>query len=128
MLRPDSNDTICREELERFRGLQLYADRMLIQQRRYAAAARNLHARATRSFWLKSSFGALLLFKAVAAFVHYGEDPSNHVLIEGILLGAFGLDFALHSAFVMARTGELSRFIGRLAPEEKELAGDPVTA
>ena len=124
---PTSREQVATEELEKFRWLHLYADRMLIKEGRYVAAARHLQQTARR--WIWKSLGLALLFAssgtlAVLKFDRHGRYGELVVASLWFLMAASQL---LQWALLVRRTRGLVLRIERLFPELEQPDRGPVT-
>ena len=118
MQAPDRPDQLAVQELERFRWLHLYADRVLIREGDYVAAARSLERRARRSRLVSFLLCALFLVQGARDFVHYGQSPHVGSLLSGSWQLLFAVFWVVQACQVVARTGELRRHLESLFPEQ----------
>jgi hypothetical protein len=105
-------------ELERFRWLHLYADRVLIKKGEYVAAAGSLERRARRSRAASFLLCALFLVQGARDFVHYGQSPHLASLLSGSLQLLFAVFWAVQGCHAVARTAELRRHLEALFPDQ----------
>jgi hypothetical protein len=124
------NEKLAAEELERFRALQLYADRKLIHQGQYVAAARQIATRTRRGSWVGLLAGAFMAWDMVSDLMHpHASAGRGEALIDAAVPWIAGLWLLIFAAIVVgavlarARTKELVRRVESLLPETP--AGEP---
>jgi len=124
---PTSREQVATEELEQFRWLHLYADRMLIKDGRYVAAARHLEQTARR--WIWKSLGLALLFASsgTLAVLRFDRHGRYGELVMASLWYLMAGSQLLQWALLMRRTRGLVLRIERLFPELERPDDGPVT-
>jgi hypothetical protein len=133
-MNPRSPQQIAAAQLEEFRFLHLYADRRLIAQRQYLAAARQVHRRAVRGLWTMVGLFVVLTLLAVprAALLRVTSTPGLDAPSSGLQWAemlAFTMSIMLYvgmlasSAYQCGRTRQLCLDIERLLPEDLARSG-----
>jgi len=124
----ETPEDLAVQELERFRWLHLYADRVLIQQGAYVAAARQLQLRAVRSRWWGLALCAVWLAMSAVKFAVNAHAPHALSLVLGCAYLALGVSAAVQACLAVARTGELRRHIEALFPLQAQAADEAAAA
>ncbi len=114
MTQPGPEAQIAVRELERFRRLHLYADRVLIRQGAYVEAARQLCRRAQRARWAGFAGFTWGAYQAVKMSIEYGRSRDEIGLFLGIFFLLAGAFMLVNGTHVHARTQELARHVDTL--------------